>query len=314
MEEELEKPKVIEDPKIQNIKRVKRFLIVSAIILAASIIFTGIFYFLNQKTIPLQLPGITQPTKPSPTAQIPGSIAKVGEEYLYQTDFNAEMNLYPSTGGTDSKQFILERLITDSIILQGAQSDGIIKLDSPVFNSKNKDYKKRVELTAKVKNDIKNQSDTYKGTIVTIWFLNDHVGPLGYEKAKQIALEKITKLHNDVKSGKITIEQAGEAIKRDSSLAQLDKAYKSNALFSFYSTKDDPPTYDDDFNQALFNLPAKSTSEVFTGKSADLDNNNQLTDAYFTFGQLKEKAGSGKYISIDDWLNKKKGIYSVEIY
>lgn len=311
MEEELEKPKVLEDPKVKNIKRIKRFLLILLAILIVSTVTVSLHYVLNQKNTLLQIPSISQTPK---TTQISGSIAKVGDEYIYSADFDTENNLYPPAPGSDSKKVILDRLTEDSIILQGAQEDGLAKLDLTVYNSKDKDYKKRVELVAKVKNDIKNQSDTYKGTIVAIWFLNDRVGPLGYEKSKQIALEKITKLHGDVKSGKITIQQAGENIKRDSSLAQLDKAYKSNAIFNFYSTKDDPPTYDDNFNQALFNLPAKGISEVFTGKSADLDNNNQLTDAYFIFGQLKEKAGSGKYISFDDWLNKKKGIYSVEIY
>lgn len=240
-------------------------------------------------------------------------IAKVGTETLYQKDLDTELAAYPVIKGVDASKLLQKKLISDSIILQGAAADKIITLDPNVFNSVDKNYEKRLQLIAQAKKSIQGQSDHIQGTIVSIWFSNSQPGPAGYEKGKQIAYAQISKLYNDVKSGKITIEQAGEAIKNDSELAQVDPAYAANALIPFEASGNSAITFDKPFNTMLWNLPQGQLTPLYLAKDKDYKT-KQMIDAVYMFAQVSQRKTDTGITDFQTWYDQKQKLYEVTLY
>lgn len=238
-------------------------------------------------------------------------IVKVGNEKIYDIDFKYQYSLIPShIDEGEARKIVEERIIKESIILQAGEKEGLIKLDSNIFNSESKDYKERQQAIQQVQQAIDKKAAKLQGKIVSIWFLNNKVGPLGYDKAKQIAYEKITKLQQEVKSGNLTIDAASVRIKNDSSLFQLDPMYKSNAIYSFSATQNQKPSYNDNFNNALWELGEGDTSEVFALQSQDFDDNYKIKDAYYSFGQITKKT-QGQIVNFDSWYMNNKENFQV---
>lgn len=246
--------------------------------------------------------------------QIPqGAIAKVGEEYIYQRDLDIELSLQPSASESGIRKILLDKLAEDSVIIQGAKDDKIVEIASDVYNSSDKDYVKRIQVVKEIKKKVEESEDSIRGTILTIWFANVEIGPLGYERAKQVAFEKISKLHKDVKEGKITIKQAGEVIQNDKSLAQIDKAYKTNAVLEFKANKNETITFNKSFNDALWKLSDNEMSEISTGTVLERSSGKQV-DANYVFGQIEKHIRSGRFESFDKWLEDKRKLYEVVYY
>ncbi|PIR08702.1 hypothetical protein COV53_01630, partial [Candidatus Gottesmanbacteria bacterium CG11_big_fil_rev_8_21_14_0_20_37_11] len=239
---------------------------------------------------------------------------KVGEENIYQSDLNIEMDGYPPVKNLDVRDFLLKKIVSDSIILQGGQKDNIVKLDDGIFNNPNKDYKKRIQSVEQVKKAIEEQAEQIEGYVVSIWFYNDNLGSLGYDGGKKFALDKITKLHEDVKSGKLTVIQAGEAIKNDASLAQIDVNYKGNAIFQFKNKKTgDSITFDSDFDAALWKLKESETSDVFALKDKNYKT-GIVNEALYTFGQVDKIIVNPNLTNFNSWLEKYKKSYEIKYF
>ncbi len=240
---------------------------------------------------------------------------KVGGEEIYQKDYDTELSYFPVKKDTAQiKKIIIDKEIIDSKILQIGEEEGIIKLDDSIYNSPEKDYLKRIDAVKKVKKVLQGKISSIRGTVVAIWFLNDHAGPLGYEKSKQIAYEKIKTLHDGVKSGQITITQAANQIINDNSLFTLDPNYKTNALLNFDTSVSTHITWEDDFNNNILQLEEGETTEIFTGKSFDFDHNGQKVDAYYLFGQVTYKPSIDQITNLDDWINDKSKNYEIIYY
>lgn len=286
------------------------------IIIALIVFLSVVLFYYNQKI----KPGIQPPVKTEqPTATSSAfikdpkkAVAKVGEEIIYQQDLDVEIAKQPNFPSTPSaKTQLLQKIASDSAILQGAAQEGLVTLDKTVFNSTEKDYLKRIKLVEELKSKVTGQADSISGTIIAIWFHNIKIGPLGLEKSKQMAYDKITKLQSEVKTGKITIEQAGEAIKKDTSLAQIDPAYASNALLNFKINRGQQLTGDKKFNDALSSLKVNEISDVFLGQ--DRNSVGKTFDALYHFGQIKQRIESGKP-SFTDWFALKAKKYALTIY
>lgn len=283
----------------------QKYLLILLLIIVILIAVLYIVFLQKSKTpSPSEVADKTQPS------YIP--IMKVGEEEIYDKDLNTEIAAYPVQDESIRKT-LLEKMVKDSIILQAAKADGIITLDSSIFNSSNKDYYKRIDKVEEVKKKIENKQEGIEGTIATIWFLNGTATEENYTKNKKIAFEKISKLHNDVKNKKITIKQAGEVIKNDSSLAQIDPAYKTNAYFDFTTEKNEPVTRDEEFNKALHKLKEGEISEIFTGKAKDSKTENMI-EVNYHFGQIARKVESSSIKNFDDWLSLRVKKYEVVYY
>lgn len=237
-------------------------------------------------------------------------IAKVGVENIYQKDLDIELSYAPPQKNIDRSKELLKKIINDSVILQGAADDKFIVLDETFFNSVNKDYAKRIAKVREAENVVKAQVGSIKGTVITIWFYNnEHIGPLGYDKSKELAYQKISKLHSDVKNGKVIIQQAAEAIRDDDSLSQLDAAYKTNASFYFNLKSGEGATFDDNFNSVIWKLGKGELSDIY----ALVDNDTKLgkVEVLYTFALVSDKMSQGKFSSFDNWLEEKGKYYAV---
>lgn len=236
------------------------------------------------------------------------ALAQVGEEKIYQSDLDKETAVYPPLKNFDVMRFLLDKIATDSAILQGAQEDGLIKLDNSVFNSPNKDYYKRIKLVSQIKQDINNQADSIQGSVVSIWFYNMNLGSLTYDQAKALAYTKIKKIHGQVKSGKMTIGEAGRAISSDDSLIQIDKSYKSNAIFNFSAIKNEDNekiTFDPKLDAILWGLQEGEISDIYLAKDKPGELYGKEVEAAYFFGQVTKKVQKGK-AGFSEWLNQKQ--------
>lgn len=306
------------EPNLPNPPQARRFSlnpkITLAIIMLIAAVTIGLYVQQTKKPQQAQKPPSEQQKEATSSAYSTynpkNEVAKVGGETIYQEDLDYEIVKQPHlpSDKSASTKLILEKIATDSAILQGAKEDSLISLDNTIYNSTEKDYAKRLKTVADIKIKVQNQSTSLTGTIVSIWFYNTKIGPLGLEKAKQLALEKITKLQADVKSGKITIEQAAQDIQDDSTLAQVDTQYKSNASFDFQASKNQQIGFNKAFNDSLWSLPASSTTEVFIGQ--DTRSDGQKYDALYQFGYIKTKSNSN-LDNLENWLLAKIKKYAL---
>jgi len=240
-------------------------------------------------------------------------IVKVGKEIIYQRDLENELKYYPKQDES-AKKLLLEKIIKDSKILQIGQDEEFIKLDDTYFNSPTKDYMKRVDIVRNVTNTIQENVAGIKGVIISIWFLNDHVGPLGYKKAKEIAFAKISEIQKAVKSGKMTIRAAENQIRNDSSLAQLDQTYKLNASFDFSAAPGEKISWEKEFDDILWQTEEGGITDVFLGQSFDFDNGGVKKPAYYMFGQISQRSKLTTTISLDDYISQKGQKYEVSYF
>lgn len=245
-------------------------------------------------------------------------LIKVGNENIYQQDLTAELSYFPETENTvDREKLLIEKLIKDSTILQAAQEEALITLDSSVYNSAAKDYLKRIKLIADVKDQLDKKKDRYKGSVVAVWFYNTRPGDVGYDRGKEIAQKKITGLRNAVSGKQITMEEAGKDIQNDSALARVDPAYKANAYFSFDTELREDIVFDKDFNTIIKQLQEGQVSPVTVVKDKEMVN-GQATGKYiqaaYMFAQVDQRTITGQNPGFDDWLARRLKKYEVIYY
>lgn len=253
-----------------------------------------------------------EPTR-RPKAPAFGVIAKVGEEYIYNVDLNTEVAAYPASDEPGQRDAIFERMVDDSIILQGAAKEKFIKLDATVYNSPEKDYDKRIALVQEARKKILDNADSYSGSVVALWFLNQKPGKIGYEQGKRIAQQKISDLQRRVKAGELTMEQAGDELRNDASLFQVDEAYKVNAYYTFTANKSKPATYDPVFETVLQKLRVNQVSDVFLGQSTD-ERDGKKKDAVYKFARIDKIIANRGYIDVESWLEKNRPGYALIRY
>lgn len=243
-------------------------------------------------------------------------IMKVGQENIYQKDLDTEEKAFPPIKNVDKKKLLLDKIAKDSILLQGARDDGIVNLDTSVFNSPQKDYAKRIDLIGAIKKKIDEKSDNLTGAIVSIWFYNKAPGRVGYEKGRKLALAAITKIHDDVVKKKLTIEQAGQAIRNDPLLGRVDPAYLNNALLKFSKSPSQSLIFDPGFDAIIKKLTTGAVSNVYLAKTKQWQNGqptDSMIDSVYMFAQVtaRKKSTNSGY---DDWYSQKAKSYAVTIY
>lgn len=299
-----------------------KFLIILALAIILVLLAFGFYLWQLQNTpkpFPVQTPPLKQVMQISTqsahlaTFKPDQAVVKVGEELIYKKDLDMELAYYPKDTPVDMNKILLEKLIQDSIILQAADADKLITLDKTVFNSPNKDYMKRMKLIERAKKTVTDQADGIEGSVIAIWFFNMKPAAIGYEKGKEFALAKITKIHDDVKNKKITTQQAADLIKNDTNLAQVDKSYKSNAILNFKATKNEKITYDSEFNKVIWGTEEGGVSDVFLSKDKD-QKTDQMIDAVYHFAIITKRLNTGKIVSFDDWINQKRKAYEIKYY
>jgi hypothetical protein len=240
-------------------------------------------------------------------------VAKAGEENIYQKDLDIELLYYPMQKNAAAQKLLLEKIAKDSIILQSAQNEGLVKLDESVFNSPQKDYLKRMKLVADVRKAIENKQDSISGNVISLWFFNTKVAAVGYDKGKEIALSKITDLYNGVKSKKITPQQAAQEIINDSSLAQIDTSYDSNAILTFKAGPKDAITFDPAFDALIRQLAPGQVTDIYLAKDKDTKTGKEI-DAVYMFAQVDARSVTGDTIDFDQWYAQRENNYEIVYY
>ena len=215
--------------------------------------------------------------------------------------------------GVDYEKIYTDKLIEESIILQSARKEKLTTLNSSVFNSETLDLNRRSALVKQIKETIEQKADKIEGSVVSIWFYNVTLGSLGFEEGKKFAFEKITPLQKQVKDGLITIKEAGERIKNDTSLAKIDKNYYYKAIFDFSTSKGGRISFDDSFNQLMWSLKEGETLDVYLLKDKIVDT-GEMTDAVYMFGQVTKKINNDGSMGYDAWLKENKKLYEVRYF
>ena len=236
----------------------------------------------------------------------------MGEEIIFNVDINRELSALPNSDDPTTIRTSFDKIVTDSVTLQGAAKAGYIKLDSTVYNSTTKDYEKRVALIDKAKRAIADNGDNYQGSFVQIWFHNQKPGKVGYTRGKQIAYEKIKPLYDDVKAGRKTMIEASDAILADESLYDVDEAYQVNSYGDFIGTPNNPPTFDSGFNTLLQKLKVGEVTPLYTAKDEDAKGN--LIEAVYIFGKVDKIISNKGYTSYEEWLKINKPKYATVQY
>ncbi len=232
-------------------------------------------------------------------------IANVGGVELTANYLNNELKFYPGTPSAEIEKAIKEKMIDDQVTLAAAKKDGLIS-DYPDGRSlSQEDYLKRTQVVGQLIQKINSQGNVIEGKTVMVWFYNNRfIGPGGIENSKKLAYSKIKPLYDQVKSGEITIDQAGEKIKADKSIGTIDPAWQSNALAKFKYYKNDPATFWPEFNELLWQTEPGQLTPLYLGGGILRDGKPQ--EELYIFSQVDFKSINPNYNNYAEWLQLKK--------
>lgn len=235
----------------------------------------------------------------------------VGEEAIYQADFEQETKMYPSVITSEIEAALQEKLQDDSILLQEAGKQGLLVLESSFYNSPTKDYQTRLEKVALARNQLLNDNlQAQEGELVAIWFYNTEPAPMGYEAGKKVAFQKISALHKQVSTGEITMKEAGERIASDTSLAQVDPAYKTNAYDSFALVPGKKVVFEDTADQIIRTTKPGELTDVLV-ISDTVGENNTAQEALYLFAKIGNTTTADP-TAIDAWLETVRPNYAIK--
>ncbi|NTV30877.1 hypothetical protein HGA91_02765 [candidate division WWE3 bacterium] len=239
------------------------------------------------------------------------AIMKVGNETIYQSDYDYEKQYAPPLSSSELKTYIEDKLIKDSIILQGASDDQFILLKESFYNSPNKNYATRIQEVEKIRKDIEERSSAIKGEFAVAWFYNSNSsGPYTYEESQKIVEDKINALYKRVSNNSLSVEDAAKEIRNDKILQEIDPAVASNALLTFTVDADTPITRDEQLNTKLRSLTTGQLSPILTLKTLTDRGPDQIESAYL-FGTITEKTSSYTTLPFSKWYDLHKENYTV---
>lgn len=262
------------------------------------------------------LPKYTNQQKPTVANKDPNAvIMKVKDENIYQKDFDYELSQMPrpDQNSDQSKQVVTQKLIDDSVTIQEAVKEKLTTVDSSLYNSNSKNYTGRLQVVSNIKKLINDRADRIEGTVVTIWFYNSVPPKMGIEKAKEVVKAKITDLHEQVKSKKITVKEAVDRIKKDASLKEIDAAYQTNSSLPFNAVFGNKITIDKQFDQMLWQLKDGEVSDVYALKATNkLETANE--ELLYAFAIMDRRTSTGQKNDYELWLKENSKQYEITQY
>lgn len=240
-------------------------------------------------------------------------IASVGNTQIPETYLDMELQYYPASNSAETKKLLTEKLINDEITLQYGVGKGIVE-DLPFNSSPNSDqYMDRIARINKVKKTIEAQADGIYGSIVSVWFYNNgHIGPQGLEKGQQIAYQTISPVYDQVKTGKTTMQAAGQVIASNKNLSEIDPAYDANAFAVVYSPPGKPVTFWPEFNKMFENAKPGSVTPLYLAQTSGPNGN--LINSLYIFGQVDKKVTGQGYTNYQEWLALQKQGKNIKNY
>lgn len=236
-------------------------------------------------------------------------VASIGEHTVYGKDLNFNLYLFnqseyasASANNNDLKQRLLDQSQRDYIILKEAQRLGLADLPNDI-ESVNKDQWAYARAVQQAEPLVKQQFDLLSFETISIFFHNVDLPKIPLEQAEIIARDKMTAFYNQIINNQLTITQAAEAIRNDSSLAQIDPNYQGNAYTSYtdVSPEDLPFAYDE-INQGLLNLSTGQVSNIMRipPQGTPLNSENQ---EFYTILKMNSRPNQAKG-SFSDWLTQ----------
>jgi len=172
----------------------------------------------------------------------------------------------------------------------------VIKVDTN--GKKSLDYEKLNEY----EEYMRTEGTTYvSAESIVIWFENFPSDLYSLEERQKIAFEILSGLRDRIEVGEITMKEAGDIIKQDTSLKDIDEAWMSNAYREILFAKKDGGTFfDPEVENLLWSMKPGELSPVLTGRK--VISNNSMPDAYYMV--LKVHAHEEKeYDSYNGFLN-----------
>lgn len=297
MNQDLPQPIPIPSQKDLSLKKI--ILICSAAILVIFLAVAVILY-----TNPSLRPAFLATQKESASKGGPaGVIAQVGTEYLYQSTLSKTPK---------------DELIRESIVLQGAAADGLIKLNPSIYNSPELDAAKRKQAV----NDIQKQMDDtmpgIHGTVVFVWF-NHPLPPLTYGQAKQIASERMNFYYNQVKNHQLTITEAAQQIQKDPEIKKvIDPKFQDSVYYDFNQNYVPNITFIPSFDKLITALPTGGLTPLYLAKDSEdtrgIKSEQKGVDAAYLFAEVTKRVTSGSGISFSDWYTDKYQKYEIKNY
>lgn len=249
-------------------------------------------------------------------------VAIAGSETLYGKDLNYELlSHYPMVFDTssplpkDTKDSALNQVIDESLILQIAQSKGIIKLEDSFFNNPEKDYRKRVKALDTAQSELAKVAEsriTVAGII--IYFNNQSDSKDIPQGAKEKTRQKIEKLRSDILAKKITIRQAGETIAQDVELEAIDPNYKADSLVEYNNINRFIPIKGSEnvsLTEAVWKLKKSDVSEILLGYRLN-GQTGKSEEAFWGVFEVKDKF-EGLSDTFENWFKTEKQKYKIEI-
>jgi len=249
-------------------------------------------------------------------------VATVGAETIFQADIEQNKPLYPAA--EDVEKLALNGLIRQSVIIQAAAEQGWIDIDEQTFNTPRKNQYERTQLVKEVENIFNENRSRVEGSLVAIYFLNEFPGPIGYEAGRQLAETKMRDIYSKLRSGSMTMQQAGVLISDDTELERVDIAYQSNAYLEFSIGTNQQVINDPAVNERILSLREGEMSEILTAKSLDLSTIDfssenhyaeieqlEPVDAFFLIAQVDKRVDGLNYESFEDWVAEQMENYSI---
>lgn len=144
----------------------------------------------------------------------------------------------------------------------------------------------------------KNQLTTISFEEVTIYFNNIIPPSVGIPKAKEIAFQTLSDLHNKVVSGNLTMKQVGDAISANDSLANVDQAYKVNAYSKYDNLGPNDVMIDPPLFKQLWQYKKGDITDILTSK-------DDTQEYYYTFFKIND-IKTTQYASLDELIKDRK--------
>lgn len=307
----------------------KNKLIILFVLLLIFLVLIAIFIFQKSKKNQATTKLPSTPSKPIPTESVSlpqttalfppeQKIAKVGKETIYGNDLNYIINkryavdIVTRVGIDEVKKRALEDAEQDSILLQEG-SKASAELSPSIFNNPNKNNDIRQKIVDEFKSKQLENEEKISGALISVWYHNVRLPSMPITEAKEFALQKITKIYNDLTGGRITFPQAGEILKNDTSLSQIDKSYTGNAYFEFNDhPKSQKSIVYDELENRLWQLDEGQMSEIIQYPDPSIPLGSKEEEFFSIIKAYKRtNKGNGSY---DDWLKGEKQKYATSVF
>lgn len=283
------------DFKVTNTKKLPiKFIAIIAIGIIGLI---GLFFYLRSNNPDKEQ---AQPWNNNPKFAPTTQLATVGEQPIYGNDLNYVLYTnYPNNTFNEqqAKEVALKSVATTSAILQAAKAQNISNVTDAILTAP--DPKTRQQVADKILDQIEKDTSKFSTSIISIWYYDMDPPQVSETQARQTARTKMAQLYNQIKSGTLTMQQAGERIKSDTSLRRLDANYEGNAYSENKNwTLDNPAFSFEQLNQVALTLQPGQVSDLI-----EVISTKTMTEKFFAVIKM-DSIQKGRFDSLSLWVKQ----------